>query len=65
MDKLVKVYLNNGEESWNLIHTYIQNVPEKEFTERMLIVRAGHPWKYSGTVLDKECQTKNLAGFDG
>ena len=37
VDKLAKVFLKNGEETWNLIHTDIQNDPEKDFTERMYI----------------------------
>ncbi len=34
-DKLAKVYLNNGEEKWILIHIEVQGYRENEFSERM------------------------------
>lgn len=36
-DKLVKVYLRDGSETWLLIHIEIQGYEEKEFPERMYI----------------------------
>ncbi|MEA5469318.1 Rpn family recombination-promoting nuclease/putative transposase [Spirulina sp. 06S082] len=36
-DKLVKVWLNNGQETWLLIHIEVQSQPESEFAERMYI----------------------------
>ncbi|MEZ4528402.1 MAG: DUF4351 domain-containing protein [Desulfobacterales bacterium] len=37
VDKLVKVFLLNGDETWGLVHTDIQNEPEPGFSERMYI----------------------------
>jgi len=34
-DKLVKIYLRNGEEAWVLIHIEIQSQEETDFAERM------------------------------
>ncbi len=34
-DKLVKVWLNNGEEQWILIHVEVQGYSDKEFSERV------------------------------
>ena len=45
VDKLVKVYLRNGEENWLLIHVEIQNQKEEEFSERVYI--------YSTRLFDK------------
>jgi predicted transposase YdaD len=36
-DKLVKVYLRNGEEQWILIFTEVQGYWDKLFSERMFI----------------------------
>ncbi|MDI6791482.1 MAG: hypothetical protein QME81_01250 [bacterium] len=35
VDKLVKVYLKNGEEQWILVHIEVQGYPEKDFSLRM------------------------------
>ena len=35
VDKLARVWLIDGTEAWGLIHTDIQNRPEKNFAERM------------------------------
>ena len=35
VDKLVKVYLRNGQENWLLIHIEIQNQKEAAFSERL------------------------------
>jgi hypothetical protein len=35
VDKLVKVYLQNGREEWLLIHIEIQNQKEADFSERV------------------------------
>jgi Domain of unknown function (DUF4351) len=45
VDKLVKVYLRNGEEKWLLLHVEIQNQKEEEFSERVYI--------YSTRLFDK------------
>ena len=45
VDKLVKVYLRNGQENWLLIHIEIQNQKEAEFSERVYI--------YSTRLFDK------------
>jgi hypothetical protein len=45
VDKLVKVYLRNGQENWILIHVEIQNQKEEEFSERVYI--------YSTRLFDK------------
>lgn len=37
VDKLVKVYLQDGSEKWLLIHLEIQGYPEENFPERMFI----------------------------
>jgi hypothetical protein len=37
VDKLVKVYLKDGEETWILIHLEIQSQYELEFAERIYI----------------------------
>lgn len=37
VDKLVKVYLKNGEEKWLLIHIEIQGYKDEKFAERMFI----------------------------
>ncbi len=37
VDKLVKVWLNNGTEKWMLFHVEAQGKPEKNFSERMYI----------------------------
>ncbi len=37
LDKLVKVFLRNGRESWLLIHLELQGYAEKDFPERMYI----------------------------
>ncbi|MGA9382245.1 MAG: Rpn family recombination-promoting nuclease/putative transposase [Phormidium sp.] len=34
-DKLVKIYLRNGEEAWVLIHVEVQSQEETDFAERM------------------------------
>lgn len=36
-DKLVKVWLKNGEDSWFLLHVEAQNYPDPDFAERMYI----------------------------
>jgi len=35
VDKLVKVYLKDGEEQWILVHIEVQGYPDKEFSLRM------------------------------
>ena len=45
VDKLVKVYLRNGQENWLLLHIEIQNQKEAEFSERVYI--------YSTRLFDK------------
>ena len=45
VDKLVKVYLRNGQENWLLIHIEIQNQKEAAFSERVYI--------YSTQLFDK------------
>jgi Domain of unknown function (DUF4351) len=45
VDKLVKVYLRNGQEKWLLLHIEIQNQKETEFSERVYI--------YSTRLFDK------------
>ena len=45
VDKLVKVYLRNGQENWVLIHIEIQNQKENEFSDRVYI--------YSTRLFDK------------
>ena len=45
VDKLVKVYLRNGQENWLLIHIEIQNQKEDEFSDRVYI--------YSTRLFDK------------
>jgi hypothetical protein len=45
VDKLVKVYLRNGQEKWLLLHIEIQNQKEAEFSERVYI--------YSTRLFDK------------
>ena len=45
VDKLVKVYLRNGQENWLLIHVEIQNQKEDEFSQRVYI--------YSTRLFDK------------
>jgi hypothetical protein len=45
VDKLVKVYLCDGQESWLLLHIEIQNQKEAEFSERVYI--------YSTRLFDK------------
>ncbi|OIJ22398.1 hypothetical protein BKP45_07110 [Anaerobacillus alkalidiazotrophicus] len=35
MDKLVKVYLKNGEDKWILIHIEVQGTNETDFSKRM------------------------------
>ncbi|MEZ4526613.1 MAG: DUF4351 domain-containing protein [Desulfobacterales bacterium] len=37
VDKLARVWMQDGSEAWGLIHTDIQNLPEKGFPERMYI----------------------------
>ena len=37
VDKLVQVYLRNGQETWLLIHLEVQGTPETGFAERMFI----------------------------
>ena len=37
VDKLVRVWLKNGEDAWTLIHADIQIQGEKDFSERMYI----------------------------
>jgi len=37
VDKLVKIYLNDGSEKWLLIHLEVQGYREKKFTERIYI----------------------------
>ena len=37
LDKLIKVYLKNGNEQWILIHTEVQGYQDKDFAERMFI----------------------------
>ena len=37
VDKLVKVYLKNGEEKWILFHIEVQGQSEADFNERMFI----------------------------
>ena len=37
VDKLVKVYLNDGSEKWLLIHIEVQGYQEKNFSERIYI----------------------------
>jgi hypothetical protein len=37
VDKLVKVYLQNGEERWVLVHIEVQSHRDEEFAERMFI----------------------------
>ena len=37
VDKLVKVWRKNGEESWVLMHVEIQSQPENIFPERMFV----------------------------
>lgn len=39
VDKLVKVWLKNGQESWVLFHIEIQNQWEQDFDERMYIYK--------------------------
>ena len=34
-DKLIKVYMKNGEENWLLIHVEVQGYEDEEFAERM------------------------------
>ncbi|MFP4008384.1 MAG: transposase [Spirulinaceae cyanobacterium] len=36
-DKLVKVWQNNGQETWILIHIEIQSQPQSEFAQRMYV----------------------------
>ncbi|NET57182.1 MAG: transposase [Symploca sp. SIO2E6] len=36
-DRLVKVWLRNGQETWFLIHIEVQSQPESEFAERMYV----------------------------
>jgi len=36
-DKLVKVWQNNGQETWILIHIEIQSQPQSQFAERMYV----------------------------
>jgi hypothetical protein len=45
VDKLVKVYLQNGQENWLLLHIEIQNQKEEDFSERVYI--------YSTRLFDK------------
>jgi hypothetical protein len=45
VDKLVKVYLRNGQEEWLLLHIEVQNQKEEEFSERVYI--------YSTRLFDK------------
>lgn len=45
VDKLVKVYLQNGQEEWLLLHIEIQNQKEADFSERVYI--------YSTRLFDK------------
>lgn len=45
VDKLVKVYLRNGQEEWLLLHIEIQNQKEADFSERVYI--------YSTRLFDK------------
>ena len=40
-DKLVKVWLDNGEEKWVLIHVEVQNQPDAEFPQRMFVYKLG------------------------
>jgi hypothetical protein len=37
VDKLAKVYLQNGEEAWVLIHIEVQSQEETDFAERMFV----------------------------
>jgi hypothetical protein len=37
VDKLVQVYLSNGQETWVLIHIEVQGNKETDFTERMFV----------------------------
>ena len=37
VDKLVKVWTNEGEERWVLIHVEVQTTPEAEFAQRMYV----------------------------
>jgi Domain of unknown function (DUF4351) len=45
VDKLVKVYLRNGQEEWLLLHIEVQNQKEEDFSERVYI--------YSTRLFDK------------
>ena len=62
VDKLVKVYLNDGEEAWILLHIEIQNQYEQSFEERIFIYNYRIYDKYrrnviSLVVLGDESQT--------
>ncbi|MGB3239793.1 MAG: Rpn family recombination-promoting nuclease/putative transposase, partial [Geitlerinemataceae cyanobacterium] len=37
LDKLVKIYLNNGEEAWVLVHIEVQSQEETDFAQRMFV----------------------------
>lgn len=37
LDKIVKVYLKNGKETWLLIHIEVQSSREKNFPERLYV----------------------------
>ncbi|MFN4033255.1 MAG: hypothetical protein ACK4ME_06460 [Fimbriimonadales bacterium] len=51
VDKLVKVYLKNGEEMWILIHIEIQSKPDPNFEERLYAYNAAIWLRYRRTVL--------------
>lgn len=48
VDKLVKVYLRNGEERWVLVHIEVQSYRDKNFAERM--------FTYFYRIYDKFCR---------
>ena len=54
VDKLVKVWLKTGEETWLLIHIEVQTQPEKEFAKRMHV--------YNYRLFDRyDCEVISLA----
>lgn len=63
VDKLIRMYLKDGQMPWVLIHLEVEQNPSREFTERMLIYNVRSYDKYRQPIFSCAILTDNNKSF--